>query len=160
MPISILRQLIWKPFEEFRFSLSAHEVHFKRNIESRLYTLACDRGSLSNKHLHEQFGLRKENVPHLDRDAECEIKCKDSQKQSKFVQKGTLNTLAPAKINCRKFDNKIPNPSIVEQCVPDDAKCSLDVIIEKFGNDNLGQCKASLGPLDHCRPQAGCKLFC
>ena len=132
-----------------------------KEISNQDFThLTCDRGSLSNKHLHEQFGLRKKNVPNLDRDAECEIKCKNSHKQSKFVQKGTLNTLAPAKINCRKFDNKIPNPSIVEQCVPDDAKCSLDVVIEKFGNDNLGQCKAPLGPLDHCRPQAGCKLFC
>jgi len=49
----------------------------------------------------------------------------------------------------------MPNPSIVEQCVPDAAKCSLDVVIEKFGTDNLGQCKAPLEFLDHCRPEAG-----
>ena len=114
---------------------------------------------MTSKHLHEQFGLRKENVPHLDRNSECEIKCKNNQRQSKIVQKGALKTLAPAKINCRKFDNKMPNPSIVEQCVPDDAKCSLDVVIEKFGNDNLGQCKAPLEFLDHCRPEAGWKYF-
>ena len=110
---------------------------------------------MTSKHLHEQFGLRKENVPHLDRDSECEVKCKNNQRQSKIVQKGALNTLAPAKLNCRKFDNKMPNPSIVEQCVPDDAKCSLDVVIEKFGTDNLGQCKKPLEFLDHCRPEAG-----
>ena len=143
-----------KTISEFKFDLSAHEIHFKRNIESELYTLVCDR-FITNRHLHEQFGLRKENVPHHDRDAECVVKCKDGQKQSKIVQKGTLNTLPPAKINCRKFDNKIPNPAIVEQCIPNDAKCSLDVVIEKFGNENLGQCKAPLGPLDHCRPEAG-----
>jgi len=51
----------------------------------------------------------------------------------------------------------MPNPSIVEQCVPDAAKCSLDVVIEKFGTDNLGQCKAPLEFLDQCRPEAGWK---
>jgi len=138
---------------EFEFDIFAGEIHFKRNIESKLYTLVCDKNALNSKHLHEQFGLRKENVPHLDRDSECEIKCKNNQKQSKVVEKGVLNTLAPAKINCRKFDIKMPTPSIVEQCVPNDAICSLDVVIEKFGIDNVGQCIAPLGFLDHCRPK-------